>query len=290
MLLQVLFSIRVHNAGFLTCGVPLALYFALNSSRRAEKFLGIVCLVSVGIILPATMSRAAWIAAVVGTLPVIILYITSQRYNSKIIKNSKNVTIAIVVSGALFVGFMYGLYSFKKNSAEGRLLIWRVSATLVSEKPLTGSGLGSFLVLYDGAQADYFLSGKASPKQHTIADSPEYTFNEYVQITVEHGIIGLLLFLGIVFSIFASKVTPVANKSLVFAIKGSLLAFLVFAFFSYPFSILSLTILFVVLIAMLASQLQPIEYLKTTRFKFGSIFLFNFSFIHFLYCLFMVRR
>ena len=143
-------------AGFLACGVPLALHSVLKGNNRAEKILGIVCLVSVGLVIPATMSRAAWLAVVAGSVPVILLQ--SKIIPLNIIQKSKNVTIVIFVSIAIFACVLYGLYSFKKNSADGRLLIWQVSAGLVSDKPLAGSGLGSFQALYDGAQADYFGS------------------------------------------------------------------------------------------------------------------------------------
>jgi len=43
------------------------------------------------------------------------------------------------------------------------------------------------------------------------------------------------------------------------AVKGGLVAFLVFAFFSYPFSVLALTVLFVVLTAISASLSPPVE-------------------------------
>ena len=244
-------------AGFLACGVPLALYCVINSRSRPVKILGFICLITVGMILPATMSRAAWIAAVAGIIPV-ILHSSIFNIQSKIINQKSKILFP------LFIGFfvavaLYGLYSFKKQSADGRILIWRVSADLVITKPLTGSGLGSFQALYDGAQADFILSGKATRKQRAIVDSPEYAFNEYVQITVEHGIIGLLLFMSVLFSFFVRRDKYAGADSVVFAVHGSLVAFCVFAMFSYPFSVLALTILFVVLAAMSASLSQPVE-------------------------------
>ena len=241
-------------AGFLACGIPLALHCLLSGRAKAEKFLGFACLITAGLILPATMSRAAWLAIVAGGAPVIIRQLKIKK------------TVLFVFAGIFIVGAFLGLHAFKKSSIDGRLLIWRVSANIVSEKPLTGSGLGSFQVRYDGSQADYFLSKKVSEKQRMIADTPEYAFNEYVQITVEHGIIGLLLFLGVIYSLFArssldSTIQKFSDSKI--AVNGSLITFLVFAFFSYPFSMLGLTVLFVVLLAMSASLSQPVERLTS---------------------------
>ena len=264
-------------AGFLACGVPFALLCVFNGRRRAEKILGIICLISVILILPATMSRAAWLAVVAGSIPIILHQ--SKIKNQKPLarrSQSKITKVIFLVFTALFIaGAFFAMYSFKKHSADGRILIWKVSAEMIYEKPLTGFGLGSFQVKYDHAQAKFFLSGKGSEKQRLLADTPEYAFNEYIQITVEHGIIGLLLFLVIIFSFlrFAptfSSAEPIKNQKSKFvnylpAVNGSLITFLVFAFFSYPFSILPLTILFVILAAMSASL--NVDYLNFTLIK-----------------------
>lgn len=249
-------------AGFLVCGVPLALHCVLNGRRRAEKLLGVVSVIMVGLILPATMSRAAWLAVVAGCIPVILQRTKFKIPNTKYAKIVFFIFVAFLVAGAFFA-----MYSFKKHSAEGRMLIWRVSADLICKQPATGFGLGSFQVKYDQAQAAYFIKGKGSEKQQFLADTPEYAFNEYIQMMVEQGVAGLLLFLIIVYSIFTKKGKQEKNERMVTAINGSLTAFLVFAFFSYPFSILPLTILFVSLAAMSASLSQPIARLQMNRIR-----------------------
>jgi O-antigen ligase len=262
-------------AGFLACCVPLALYCIFSNSGKAEKRMGVACLVAVGLILPATMSRAAWLAVVAGCFPVLWKWfkVSSSKFQVSSFKFPSSVSIriaAITVSVLLTVSLLAGAYMMKKQSVEGRLLVWRVSTMLIRENPLTGSGLGSFQTLFGDAQAEYFLSGKASEKQKLLADTPEYAFNEYVQITVESGIVGLLLFLGIIYSFFVKtrkggdKPSPYdctcpPIDGIVSAVRGSIIAFLVFAFFSYPFSVLPLTMLFVVLAAMSASLSQPIN-------------------------------
>ncbi|MDR2037144.1 MAG: O-antigen ligase family protein [Bacteroidales bacterium] len=243
-------------SGFLACGIPIALCLFLNGRSKPEKFSGLLCLLVIGLILPAAMSRAAWLAAVTGSIPVAGRFLYRYCYRLLATQRFKKAALlaitAIVLSGVLF-----SLYSLRKASADGRMLYWRVSAELVREKPLTGHGLGSFPVLYEDAQADFFISGKGNEKQKRLAgNGPEYAFNEYVQITVEHGITGLVLFLGMIFSSLGFRSAGEPEES---AVRGSLTTFLVFAFFSYPFSVLPLTIMFVILIAMSASYARPVR-------------------------------
>lgn len=57
------------------------------------------------------------------------------------------------------------LYNAKKASADGRKLIWKLSAQMIPEKPLTGYGYGFFEKEYNLHQANYIKIGKASPEE-----------------------------------------------------------------------------------------------------------------------------
>jgi tetratricopeptide (TPR) repeat protein len=148
-------------------------------------------------------------------------------------------------------------YTLRPQSADGRLFIWRASVGLVRAKPITGHGLGSFPAKYDGAQADYLRTEGLPDAWTRNAATPEYAFNEYIQIATEHGIVGLLLFVGMVAMAFGFR-THHQPDSCAMAVRGSLTAFLVFAFFSYPFSVLPLIVLFVMLMAMSATEVPPV--------------------------------
>ena len=85
-----------------------------------------------------------------------------------------------------------GMYLMKKDSADGRALMWKVSLQAAINNPL-GAGLGNFSGAYGEAQAAYFAAGKGT--EELVAGSPDYGFNEYLQIAVEGGFIALVLFL-----------------------------------------------------------------------------------------------
>ena len=80
-----------------------------------------------------------------------------------------------------------GIYIVKKNSADGRLLMWKVAVQAAMEVPLTGVGWSDVAGTYGEAQEQYFASGKGSEQEIMVADAPEYVFNEYLQIAIAYG-------------------------------------------------------------------------------------------------------
>lgn len=107
-----------------------------------------------------------------------------------------------------------------------------------------------------------------------MADAPETAFNEFIQITTETGIIGLVLFLTI--TLFAFKAAQHSGNKVPIGTIGSLAAFLVFACFSYPFNVLPLLILFSLLLA----QCIPMQ--PGLRWLSGIFYLFLFLPVYFL--------
>lgn len=85
----------------------------------------------------------------------------------------------------------------QKDSANGRLLIWRVSSEMMVDAPLTGKGIGNFRKEYMHYQARYFRSHPHSPYA-MLADNITYPYNEFLLIGVEQGIVGLIFILCII--------------------------------------------------------------------------------------------
>lgn len=84
------------------------------------------------------------------------------------------------------------LYILKKDSADGRLLIWRCGVDMVLDKPLFGHGTEAFRAHYMDYQADFF---KQHPNSHfaVLADNVQQPFNEYLGLAIHHGLAGLFL-------------------------------------------------------------------------------------------------
>lgn len=92
---------------------------------------------------------------------------------------------------------MAGIYYLKKDSADGRFLIWKISANVIGEHPW-GVGLGNFPGVYGDQQANYFKNQQFTEQERNVAGNPEYGFNEYFQLSIEVGIIPFLLFVCLI--------------------------------------------------------------------------------------------
>ncbi|MCD8164913.1 MAG: O-antigen ligase family protein [Bacteroides sp.] len=252
-------------AGYVALTLPPAFYYLLSDYRVLKgsfrcRFLpyyirwGLSALSCTGalLILPSTLSRASWFAALAGCAVVGVCYLWGRtefsRHKQNLLTYSKKrlFTRALPVL-VLGVATVAGVYYLKKDSADGRALIWKISAGVIKEYPL-GVGIGHFPGVYGDKQAEYFLLKQGSPQQQLVAGNPEYAFNEYMQICIEFGILPFLLFL-----LFIGSVLYRGIRHKRYAATGALVSLLVFAAMSYPFSILPFLIAGVFLAALCTS-------------------------------------
>lgn len=226
------------------------------------KSVFLISIISICLVLPASRSRASWLA-ILGSA----VYLISMRYQ---LTNQlkKFVDTKAKKAGLSILGFIlliisgFGLYHFKKDSADGRLLIWKVSTNMIKDKPLLGHGIGKFVAEYMNYQAAYF---KANPdvSEAMQADNVSYAYNEFLKLIIEKGLIGFMLGLAVIWSLFIGKSEEGRRQELenpiLLAARGGLLSILVFALFSYPSEILPIKILFVLFAAVVATHQNPIH-------------------------------
>ncbi|HML72609.1 MAG TPA: O-antigen ligase family protein [Macellibacteroides fermentans] len=268
-------------SGYLAVILPLALDLALKYRNYSRIWpIGIknllfwfsaVTIVVVITILPAGMSRSAWIAAGIsfawiawirlsGKEMFLLLWEKYRRYRMLAVFS---VMLLLICGGV-------GVYMLKKDSANGRLLMWKVATMSIPDNPVIGTGLGGFAAPYASAQEAYFASGEATDSEKLVAGTPDYLFNEYIQLILEQGLAGFLCFaLLIAFCLYRGS----RNKQT--AACGGLIALCVFAFSSYPLQLPSfcivLTILLTICLIPQESQVQ-----ETVADK--GVFLKNISF------------
>lgn len=218
-------------SGYLAVILPIALGVLLKqSARNILYYFAAACIIAILVVLPAGMSRSAWIAAAGSCAWVYAMY----RLDWERIKNRWKQHKMYYITGGLsfcvvaLVGLSY-LYSLKKDSADGRFVMWKVTAQAIQEQPFRGVGLGGFPAAYAKAQAEYMTSGKATAQEKLVAGCPEYAFNEYLQIGLEQGLPGLVSFVVLLGSVFY---TGVRNRK--YASCGGIIALALFAFSSYP--------------------------------------------------------
>lgn len=195
------------------------------------------------IILPATMSRAAWIAAAIGGCMLVcrkfdLMGYIRRTYRSHPFQTNIYACLAVLV----IVCTAIGTYAMKRNSADGRLLMWKIDTHILLHKPF-GVGLGNFAGAFGEQQAAYFADQERPENEKQVAGCPEAGFNEFLQFGAETGWIGLLLLLSLT---GISTVNQIRRGS---PLGYGLLTTVVFACFSYPWSVLPLRLLFMILLA-----------------------------------------
>jgi len=254
-------------SGYIAVVAPLALHAILKDAvvfkrrffigflpRYVRFIVSILAFTGVALVLPAAMSRAAWIAAVVGCSFVLALhYLHKKPVLDYLIRQRRRVILFLSIGVVLAVCGAAGIYQLKKNSADGRALIWKTSLQLIAKHPM-GVGLGHFAGAYGEEQAAYFTSGNYSDQEELVAGNPEYAFNEYLQIIVELGVVAAL----VLFTAFITLIYMGVKRKAI-AETGGLISLLVFACMSYPFNLLPFLIVLVFLMALILTHRQAVR-------------------------------
>ena len=257
-------------AGFLTAVWPITLAMYLFKERSIKhvqsqiqnkyslinkiivymfEYIPIIGCVSIILVLPATHSRASWIAVLLSSMVLIEIRYHILKGTLKHINLIKKTTLIVISIGIIGAGLL-GVYHFKKESSDGRLFIWKVTTEIIKDHPVFGVGFDRFKAHYMNYQADYFdRHGKT--KELWVADNTYYAFNEGLQFIVENGLIGLLLLVFLFYYIFKVRVDK-QYQYIYVCLVSCLLAIAVFSSFSYPMQILPFKIILVVLLALLA--------------------------------------
>lgn len=231
--------------GFIALMFPLVLHYWLVYRHKNRfisyllLFAGIICLM----VFPATLSRTAWIAAIAGCMVVLLsnkrfivkLHLLWRRYKRVCIIGATILSLFLAVA-------VYGIYHLKKDSADGRLFMWKITALAIQESPVKGTGMGGFPAAYAKAQMEYFKNSNGSETEKLVAGSPEYAFNEYLQVFLEQGLFGFIFFFLLSYQIIKSGIQ---NKQI--GAAGSFVTLSVFAFASYPYQLWQFPVVWVLL-------------------------------------------
>ena len=221
-------------SGYLAAVLPIALHRMLVSNGKKDRlsvvqyYFSMCVLLLIGCVLPAGMSRAAWLASLI-SCGYVVLRVYRVKVKSFVSKHR------YAVSGVLIVGALLAssAYFMKRDSADGRLLIWKVTAQAIVSSPWGEENGRTFSAIYGDAQERYFTNCEYSESEAWVAGTPDFAFNEFLQIAVEHGIWVSVLFITVLLVLL--KIAG-SRKHLV-GMGGCLVSLMVFACFSYPLHI-----------------------------------------------------
>lgn len=185
-----------------------------------------------------TDSRAAWLAVILALGYKVVLHYRLKIY-------------IIIPSFILMTAFVWigSFHLYKPLSAQGRIEIWKASLPMIADSPIIGKGTGSFQREYMHYQAQY-IQQHHTPQSLLLGDN-NYAFNEFLRITCEQGIIGIMLILAIIAYLF---IHPPIRRSPIFP---CFIAYLVFASFSYPTDIFLLCVTMALLLGHFSAKISP---------------------------------
>ena len=276
-------------AEVIVCALILAMGLVLNYRKviliQKPIIKCVVMLISLSVlallftIIAFTESRAAWLACAGG-----LLFYAIQKFSNRKTKNffiaKVNKALLLTLLLVLGIGLSKSLYLYKKDSANGRILIWKVSSEMFYDRPITGHGINSFQSKYMNYQADYLKREPTDPYRYLAANN-HYAFNEILRIGVEQGIVGIGV-LVLVFYLFIGqakrKMSKNRNNFRSISWTG-LISIIIFGLFSYPMEILSLKIIAVSFLAILSGysktvfEWPPSEYSDTKNVKRKILFI-----------------
>ena len=123
-------------------------------------------------------------------------------------KSSGKVFLAVVALLVVSVAAVR-MYQMKRDSADGRLLVWKVSASMIAEHPM-GCGYGLFPKHYNLQQAEYFHEEHGTETERRNASFIYMAYNDFLEHGVEGGVIGMLFLMG--FYVLIIKDSPLPSK------------------------------------------------------------------------------
>lgn len=273
-----------HNSGIFAIytsiiwSMSFGFYMVAKNTQLKNRMIHHICGVNIllGIIvLPSTHSRSSWI----GVILVVLLYCLSKNKRSAGLITSKKILIVTTVTSLLLTSF-FAMYFFKKDSADGRMIIWKTGLIAAQDTPLTGIGFGQIKNRFPDYQEIYFSGNPKDAFQ--FADKVNYAFNDLLQLLIENGIVGVILLVIFMITVLTKIRSYSFSDPVTFGALSGLIAFFSASLFSYPLEIVSLYFLLFFLIFIICRDQEPTYVVNPLISKIfyviiitGSIYLFE---------------
>jgi tetratricopeptide (TPR) repeat protein len=208
-------------AGYLLFSLPLGLFWFLESKKVfREKLLPVLILILLITSFILTASRGAFLSILIG---LIIYFVVDFRRTKR-----ELFVLFLLISLSFSLVFLLGLIksenviflhsrasqeSFLDTSSSIRLNYWKGTWEIFKDRPLTGSGLGTFGTIYPQYQKDPISAGK-------------YAHNLYLEMLSEEGIFVLIIFIVFLTSIYWNSFRDLKEKNYALPLYIGTLAFM----------------------------------------------------------------
>ena len=238
-------------SGYLAAVLPIALYRIMIFNGKKDRlsvvqyYLSMCVLLLICCVLPAGMSRAAWFASLL-SCGYVVLRVYHVRVKS-IVSEHRHAVLGMLILGLLFVS---GAYFMKRDSADGRLLIWKITSQAIAGNPWGEENGRTFSAIYGDAQERYFTDCEYSESEAWVAGTPDFAFNEYLQTAVEYGVWVSVLLVTVLLMLL--KIA--GSRKHLAGMGGCLVSLMVFACFSYPLHIPAIVSVWLLAVIVLSGE------------------------------------
>jgi len=243
-------------AGYIILPLSLAIPLFFVSKNRNRKILLLIGILTMGTTLIVTFTRSSYLALGVSLLFMFLLFLLSRGKN--FLKENKKLFMILLIVIILVVSIFIipnplnkpgtaisqikGRISIPQLtntfSSGRRIAIWKFTWMMIKDYPILGSGIGTYKYNTFRYQAKFFEQGdNRSIYPYGFADK---THNEYLQLWVELGTIGLAIFLWLLITYFIYGIRYLKREKdkqrqgIMIGLMGAVVAFLVDCFFWFP--------------------------------------------------------
>jgi len=251
-----LFGNAGYFAEYLILPLPIAVSLFLVSKNKMIKLILLIGILTMVGAMILTFTRTPYLSLIVSFIFMLFLFLVSR--GKILFKENKKIFIviftAIVLIVALFViptslnekGTVLSTIKERVSISElgseftsgRRAAIWKYTIPMIREHLLLGSGIGSFKYNSLRYQAKFFDQGdNRALYPYGVADK---THNEYLQLAAELGIIGLIIFIWLIFAYFyyglkiLKREKERYKQGVIIGLMGSVMAFLIDSIFWFP--------------------------------------------------------
>ncbi|MBA7563660.1 tetratricopeptide repeat protein [Candidatus Atribacteria bacterium 1244-E10-H5-B2] len=251
-----LFGNAGYFAGYIILPLSLAISLFLVSKNRKRKILLLIGILAMGTTFIVTFTRSSYLALGISLIFMFLLFLLAR--GKRFIVDNKKIFIFLLIIIILTVSLFIiptslskpgttisrikgrvSIAQLKNTLTSGaRIAIWKVTGTMIKDRPILGSGIGTFKYNDLRYQAKFFEQGdNRTIYPHVFADKAH---NEYLQLWAELGIIGLAIFLWLMIAYFnygvryLKKEKDEQRQGIMIGLMGAVVAFLVHSFFWFP--------------------------------------------------------
>ena len=257
-------------------------YFLLEKSKRRKIFYFVILSIMYATLM-ICQSRGIWISISITLMAAIYIIFKSKLL--KIFRENRKWLILLVFT-FLIITIIYSTdnplnksaitvpqralstFDEKDPSINTRFLIWGTTIDMIKDKPLFGSGIGTFKMNYLRYQAEFLENNEGYLKYWTNAWEAH---NEYLQMWAELGIIGLGIFFSIIFGFynlvwkFLKEEKDSKKKLISWGLFLGIICFLFHSLFTFPLHVPALGSAFFTLLGLTVAYISGLNLSKVSK-------------------------